>query len=515
MSIAIGLLMTTVIGFVLAWIARGYRARIAEASASALFQGLQQQHERASHELLEFRSKYFELLSKQVEDSNARSSAEAIAQQVPELTARLDRSNELIAAQQARIAALETDLTNGRVLLQEERDLLEKARAALTDTFKALSADALKSNNQAFIDLAKSALATFQEGARGDLEARQKAVDQMIQPIRESLSKVDTKLGEIETQRVSSYSALNEQVRSLVETHLPVLRNETANLVKALRQPTVRGRYGEVQLKRVVEMAGMLDHCDFIEQENRETEEGRLRPDLVVKLPGGRNIVIDAKTPIAAYLEALEAPDEATQRLRAAQHAQQCRSHIVALGRKSYWEQFTPTPEFVVMFIPGEAFFSAALQEDPSLLECGVNEKVIPATPTTLIALLRAVAYGWRQEKLSQNAEEVARLGKELYERICKLGEHWAQVGERLGQAVEAYNRSTGTLESRVMVSARRFRELKVGTEDAEIAAAPPIGVIPRVIQAEELMPKQLGAPITGLNGANHGDNDHDGRQIA
>lgn len=229
MSIAIGLLMTTVIGFVLAWIARGYRARIAEASASALFQGLQQQHERASHELLEFRSKYFELLGNRVEDSNARASAEAIAQQAPELTARLDRSNELIAAQQARIAALETDLTNGRALLQEERDLLEKARAALTDTSKALSADALISNNQAFIDLAKSALATFQEGARGDLEARQKAVDQMIQPIRESLCKVDTKLGEIETQCVSSYSALNGRSKAWSRPTYPCFEMKPRN----------------------------------------------------------------------------------------------------------------------------------------------------------------------------------------------------------------------------------------------------------------------------------------------
>jgi DNA recombination protein RmuC len=235
-------------------------------------------------------------------------------------------------------------------------------------------------------------------------------------------------------------------------------------------------------------MAGMLDHCDFKEQDVRSTEDGSKRPDLVVKLPGGRNIVIDAKTPISAYLSALEASDEPTQKIFTAKHAQQCRSHITALGRKSYWEQFSPTPEFVVMFIPGEVFFSAALQEDPTLLECGVNEKVILATPTTLIALLRAVAFGWRQEKLAQNAEEVAQLGKELYERICTMGSHWTEVGERLGKAVESYNKSTATLESRVMVSARRFRDLRVGTADSELDLLNPIDVVPREIQTEGLL---------------------------
>jgi DNA recombination protein RmuC len=232
----------------------------------------------------------------------------------------------------------------------------------------------------------------------------------------------------------------------------------------------------------------MLDHCDFVEQESQRTDDGRLRPDVIVKLPGGRNLVVDAKTPLSAYLEAIETNDETLQRTLVARHALQCRNHIAALGRKAYWEQFTPTPEFVVMFIPGEVFFSAALQEDPTLLECGVDEKVILATPTTLIALLRAVHYGWRQERLTQNAEEVAKLGKELYDRIRTLSGHWSEVGDRLGRAVEAYNRSTSTLESRVMVSTRRFKDLKVAC-DSDIVPLKQIEVIPRLVQQDELSP--------------------------
>jgi len=492
----LAVLTASVLGFALGWLVRTARSRAAEAAAGAQIQGLQLQYEQTSKDFGELKSAHTELRHQHFDESTARASAEAVARQIPGLVSKLEDCNQQLSAHKARVATLELELANERASLKGEREVLERARTTLSDSFKALSADALKSNNQAFIDLAKATLETFQEGARAELAARQTAVDQMVQPIKESLSKVDNKLGEIESQRVAAYAALNEQLKGLVETHLPVLRTETANLVKALRQPTVRGRYGEVQLKRVVEMAGMLDHCDFVEQENRRTEDGCLRPDLIVKLPGGRNIVVDAKTPISAYLEAIETADESTQRLLTAQHAQQCRNHVTALGRKAYWEQFAPTPEFVVMFIPGEVFFSAALQEDPTLLECGVNEKVILATPTTLIALLRAVHYGWRQEKLAQNAEEVAKLGKELYDRIRTLSGHWSEVGDRLGKAVEAYNRSTSTLESRVIVSTRRFKDLKVGACDSDIVPLKQIEVMPRIVQVEEFTPVSLS--VTG-----------------
>ncbi len=373
---------------------------------------------------------------------------------------------------------------------EEKLKLVEQARINLSDAFKALSSEALKSNNEEFLKLAKTSLESFQKGAQNDLGNRQKAIEQLTQPIRERLEKFDIKLNDLEKSRVGAYRELSEQVRSLVNDHIPHLRDQTAQLVKALRQPATRGRWGEVQLRRVVEMAGMSEHCDFEEQVSTTTEDGRRRPDLIVHLPGERHIVVDAKAPVEAYLEAIESSDDATRKRHLIAHARQVREHIAQLGSKRYFEQFDPTPEFAVLFVPGEAFFSAALMQDPGLIEYGTERHVIMASPTTLIALLKAVSYGWRQEALARNAQDIAQLGKELYDRIGILASHWSNVGHHLNRAVDAYDKSVGTLESRVLVSARRFQDLRIGDPKDEIEVKR-IGRTTRTITVPEQDPKK------------------------
>lgn len=387
------------------------------------------------------------------------------------------RTREVGAIWQERLAA-------EHAATQEKLALWNDAQQKLSDAFRALSADALTRNNQAFLDLAKSALGQAQESARGDLEKRQQAIAELLAPVRTSLEKVDSQIQELEKSRAGAYGALNEQLRSLVETQ-EHLRSETGRLVTALRTPAVRGHWGEIQLRRVVEMAGMLDHCDFFTQATLHSEDGRLRPDLLVRLPAGKTVVVDAKTPLEAYLRAMEADDEQTRRARLADHARQVRAHMTSLARKSYWEQFDHAPEFAVMFLPGESFFSAALEQDPSLIEVGVDQNIILATPTTLIALLRAVAYGWRQEKLAENAAEISALGKDLYKRLSDMGEHWSKLGKSLERAVEAYNSAVGSLETRVLVSARKFAELKTAPLGLEIGVLEPVDKAVRAAEVE------------------------------
>ncbi len=430
-------------------------------------------------------------------ETGLRTAAEATARQLDALRAQLAERDaelgrlreELRGLGEAR-QQLATRLEAQHAALEEQRALLDSARTTLTDTFRSLASESLRANNQSFLDLAQSQFQGLQEAARGDLERRHVSIAQLVDPVRESLEKVQARIGEVEKERVGAYRELMQQVESLA-TGQQELRRETGNLVGALRRPSVRGRWGELQLKRVVELAGMLDHIDFIEQEGVTTVDGeQQRPDLVVRLPGGKSLVVDAKVPLEAYLDSLEAKDEATVRARLADHARQIREHVSKLSQKQYWDQFDDTPDFVVLFIPGEMFYSAALEQDPSLIEASFQKKVILATPTTLIALLRTVAYGWRQEALAADARRIADLGKELYERIQRLGEQWAQMGKGLGAAIKAYNDSVATLESRVLPAARRFRDLNVGTESKEIEALPAVESLPRELQAIELQPE-------------------------
>lgn len=372
----------------------------------------------------------------------------------------------------------------------EKQALLESAEIKLAATFKALSADALQASTEQFLHLAKSSLAAQTEEAKGEIEKRKVAIEGLIQPVAQSLGKFELRVGEIEKAREGAYASLQEQIRALGEGQLG-LQRETATLVKALRQPTGRGQWGEIQLRRVVELAGMQQHCDFQLQQQTTSDEGKkLRPDLIVRLPGGRTIVVDSKTPMDGYLDALETNDDVAREEALQRHARQVRTHIQQLSSKSYFAQYPQTPEFVVLFLPSESFFSAALQYDPSLIECGVDKGVILATPTTLIALLRAVAFGWRQESIADNAREISELGRTLHERLSKLTDHFAKLGKSLSNAVESYNQAMGSYESRVLTQARRFQDLKATNETAQLPNLTEIDTRPRTLQLSASPPQ-------------------------
>jgi DNA recombination protein RmuC len=408
----------------------------------------------------------------------SESLADELRRQVLQNCVDLDRvRQDLSEASRARAVA-ETRAAEAALHLDEQKTLLGQARQELAETFQALSGEALKQNNEAFLNLARSSFETLQAEAKGDLAQRQQAIDSLVKPLQDSLHRYDDQLRQLEQSRQAAYGGLDQHLKLLAESQQR-LQSETGNLVKALRAPAIRGQWGEITLKRVAELAGMVAHCDFFEQESITVDGDRLRPDMVVQLPGGRQIIVDAKTVLAGYLDAHEAQTEEQRLEGMRRHAAQVRSRMDELSLKAYWNQFAQAPEFVVLFLPGEQFLGAALEHDPRLIEDGFLRSVVLATPTTLMALLRAVAYGWRQEQLTEHAEEAGRLGKDLYERMAVLTEHLNDVGQALGKSVLSYNKAVGSLETRILPAARRFKDLGISSEK-EISMLDPVELVSR-----------------------------------
>jgi DNA recombination protein RmuC len=406
------------------------------------------------------------------------------------------RSQQTTAA-----AGADAELTRLRGLLDQERAMAaerqsthDEARQLAAGVFAELSTKALEQNNAQFLVLADARLREARQAAQGDLDHRRQAIEQLLSPLADQLGRYEQGLRLLELERQRAYTGLSEQVRQLSESQ-EKLQSETRNLVTALRSPATRGRWGEMQLRRVVEMAGMVEHCDFDEQVHTVGDDGRLRPDMVVHLPGAKRVVVDAKVPMQAFLDATDATDDAARQTHLVSHARQLRTHVDALSKKGYWKQFDDSAELVVAFIPGDPLLAAALEHDSSLLEHAVTNQVLLATPTTLIGLLRAVAYGWQQDALAENAREVQQIGRELYKRMATFGEHMARTGRSLNGAVDAYNKAVGSLERSVMPGARRFQELGVGGSDKEVPVLEPLEARARSLQAAELSGSERPQP--------------------
>jgi DNA recombination protein RmuC len=413
----------------------------------------------------------------------------ALAQAQGQLAARElaeSRLQQTLSEAQQHRARLGAELEAERKAAGEKLAMLQEAESKLREAFASLSSEALRQNNDSFLALARTSLSEFQHSARADLDGRHKAIEELVQPLKLSLTQVDAKLQQVEQTRAGSHAALAEQLRSL-NVAQQTLQTETGRLVQALRSPNVRGQWGELQLRRVVEAAGMLEYCDFDLKETVTGEDGRLTPDMVVRLPGGRNVVVDAKVPSSAYLDAVEAEGDAAKDAKMRDHARQVRDHVVKLGNKAYWAHFQPTPDLVIMFVPGEMLLSTALQCDPSLLEFSLGRGVMLASPLTLMGLLRAVAFGWQQEKIARNAQEISDLGRQLYDRIRVMAIHFEDVARGLTRSVESYNKAVGSLESRVLVTARRLKDKGVTAPD-ELPELETIDHTPRPLGAPELV---------------------------
>jgi DNA recombination protein RmuC len=378
-----------------------------------------------------------------------------------------------------------TELTLTLELEQKNKDqlddILDQTRDQLANTFHQLSEQALSQNNAHFLQLAEENLKRFQSEAKSELGSKEKAIEQMLKPINEALQQTTKQIQEIEKERKQAYGSLSTTISQMAQSQQQ-LQQETQNLVQALRRPEVRGQWGEMTLRRLAELSGMVAHCDFYEQTHTATETGAIRPDMIVRLPEKRDIIVDAKTPLDAYLSAIQAKDDNTRKTEMKRHAQIIRSRVKELARKNYWAEYSNSPEFVVLFIPGEQFLSAALEVDASLLEDSMSQNIILATPTNFVALLRAVSYGWKQQSLAENAEIIRELGENVYKRLATFGNHLSKLGSSLGTSVNHFNSAVGSLESNVLPAARKFTEMGISSKHT-IDDLPPIEPQPRQVQ--------------------------------
>jgi len=427
-------------------------------------------------------------------DNRAVTAESALAElrgQVQQRETDLKIVQETLSEQQAGRVTAETRLAEAQLYIEEQKKFLAGAEQRFSDTFNALAGESLKSNNQAFLDLAKKTLENLITEARGDLSKRQEGVEAVVKPLQETLKKYEVQLRELESHRAEAYGNLNKHLEELKKAH-DGLQKETGQLVSALKRPQVRGRWGEITLRRVVEVAGLSRYCDFEEQVSLEGEEGKQRPDLIVRLPGNRTVVVDAKVPLAAYMDAMETADEEKRQAAFTRHAEAVRLHARQLGSKNYWNQFNPSPDFVVLFLPGESFFSAALEQDRKLIESSMENRVLLATPTTLISLLRTVATTWQQYEVTANAKTILDAGQELFDRLAKFSEYLSRVGEHLDRAARAYNEAVGSWASRLMPGVRHLKELGAGGTGRETVELEPVDTSLRELPGAPVGEKKL-----------------------